>query len=62
MGLGVDRTIICDRIHFLPFSTDLGDRVLFVLLELLDDARHDIDEDHLAIESDVVPCYLLMMS
>lgn len=55
MRLGVDCTIVRDCIHFLPIFTDFGDGVLFVLLELLNDAGHNINEDHLALESATCP-------
>lgn len=51
MGLGVDCTIVRDSVHFLPLITDFGDGVVFLLLELLDDAGHNINEDDLALES-----------
>ena len=47
MGFGIDGSIIGDLIDFLALAANLGDGVFFSILQLLDDAFHDIDEDYL---------------
>ena len=47
MIFGVDGTVVCDLVHFFSFGTDLGDCVFWCLLERVDDAIHNIDEDYL---------------
>ena len=45
--LGVDSTVVVDGELALAVVTNLGDSVCFGLLEGLDDAVHDVDEDDL---------------
>lgn len=50
MRLGIDCTIIRDCVYLLSSITNFSDGVVLLLLELLDDARHHINEDDLAPE------------
>ena len=47
MIFGIDGTVVCDLIHFFSFGADLGNCILWCFLEQVDDAIHNIDEDHL---------------
>ncbi len=52
VGLGVDGTVVLDGIDLLTVVADFGHCVALVLLQLLDDAVHDIDEDDLRSDVD----------
>lgn len=47
MGLGVDGTVVCNRIDLVPISSNFRDGVFGGLLQLLDEIGHDIHKDNL---------------
>ena len=47
MSLGIDGTVIVNRVDFFTFCSDLGDGIGFLGLQLLNELVYDIDEDDL---------------
>ena len=47
MGLGIDGTVIGNCVDLLALTSNLGDCVLWCILELLNELVHNIDKDNL---------------